>query len=444
LKLLKNRYSHLGIIAILLLILLTRINCPVNTYSKKEIEGMKDLFIMKSDGKRSLFPVIVGIGKDVENIFAVPAKDAIGTIDLDNAISFLEFDDDKVAVKIIKKDFADEVSGDFDFSFIPQYSDEMIAYGQTRWMIFQNVKTNKNRTEFIINNLDDLIGKISVLDPPHNVFVIETLKPHGDLGRDKVLLLTQFSEDTFTVKKVFYAGIKSLEYNEPWTTSSGKLFIYDNKDQIIKVFDENGNPSSHPIQKIFAKNMNKFRRITEIVFHPELPFVLLLEKGNLPDVDFLRKQRNNGIISIEQYDSLTDPLYEERDRHALFLARWDTPDGTKQLIPLLSKTGNLLPLLDSVEQCSDFQFSPDGKWLVFRDETESRENPVFISIPVAMTSPNFLGEPLFLGKVIREGIMMAAKGTAWIKEPIGFVVTDGLVLYKWELGNIDKASVINQ
>ena len=81
---------------------------------------------------------------------------------------------------------------------------------------------------------------------------------------------------------------------------------------------------------------------------------------------------------------------------------------------------------------------------MFRDETESRENPIFISIPVSKESPNFLGNPLYLGKVLREGIMMEAKGCAWIKDPTSFVVTDGLVLYKWELGNIDKATIINQ
>ena len=72
-------------------------------------------------------------------------------------------------------------------------------------------------------------------------------------------------------------------------------------------------------------------------------------------------------------------------------------------------------------------------------------NPTFISIPVDAKNPYFLGEPLFLGKVLRDrGEFTKAKGNVQVDKPTSFVVTDGLVLYKWELGNIDKARVINQ
>ena len=407
---------------------------------------MKELFIMKSKGKQSLFPVVVSLGKQVENIFAVPEKDAIGTIDIDNAISFLIFDDDKIKIKIIKKDFAKEVSGDFEFSFLPVYSDEEISYGQTRWIIFQNLKTKENKTEFIINNLDDYLGKIAVLDPHHKVFVIEILKPHGRIGYDKNLHLVKFKKDGFDVIEKINAGIKSLAYTEPWCVGDEKLFVYDDSVKAIKVFNENGKEATHPFYTVFTTNKDKFRRIKEILFHPEFPFALILEIGNDPDVEDLQKQRDNGIITIEQYDSITDPMYEERDRHAIWLSRWDTQDESKQLTPLISDAGNLVPSLDLLKMCSDFQFSPDGKWLVFRDETEmdGRENPVFISIPVSDKLPNYLGEPLFLGKIFREASMLEARGTAWINKPTSFVMTDGMVLYKWELGNIDKAKIINQ
>ncbi len=432
---------------LLLVIVLTEIRCPVNTYSKKDIQNMKEMFIMKSGGKRSLFPVVVGLGQQVENIFAVPAKDAIGTIDIDNAISFLEFDDDKVKVKIIKKDFADEVSGEFDFSFMPVYSDEEIAYGQTRWMVFQNLKTKKNHSEFIINNLDDYLGKIRNLSSNAKMFVIEVLKPGGRRGWKKALHVCRFKEEGFDILSVLDAGFKSSAYNEPWTTSGRKLFVYSDTAKNVSVYDENGKQSSHPIQTIFSNNANKFRRIKEILFHPEYPFALIVEFGNVPDLSKLREQRNSGKISTDQYDSLKIPLFEERDRHAIWLARWDTPDTNQQLIPLMSKAGNLIPSLESVKQCSDFQFSPDGKWLVFRDDTGmyGDRNPTFISIPVDAKQPHFFGVPLFLGKVLRDrGEFTEAKGNAWIDKPTSFVVTDGLVLYKWELGNIDKARVINQ
>lgn len=439
-----SRYSFATVFVTLLAVAcaFTGYTCSINTCSKKDREEMKQLYIMKTQGKRSLFPTVVGVGKEVENIFAVPQPDAVGTIDIDNAISFLEFDNDKVKIRIIKKDFADEVSGEFDFSFLPVYSQEEIAYGQTRWMIFQNIKTKENKTEFIINNLDDLLGKIEVLDPADRLFVIETLKPHGFEGREKELLITRFDDSGYIVKNRVDAGINT-GYNEPWSTSNGKLFVYNHEKKVFKVFGKDGLPDSHPVQWAFQNNSEKFRRIKEMVFHPTLPFVLLVEIGEFPDLSELRALRDSGKITMDKYYQLERPLSEEATRHSIRLIRWDTDDSAKQVLPLISKMGNLIPSIDNVKQCSDFQFSPDGKWLVFRDETESRTNPVFIGIPVNEDSPTFFGEPLFLGSVLRKEKMIEAKGSAWSTDPTSFVVTDGLVLYKWELGNVDSARVIN-
>lgn len=415
---------------------------------------MKELFIMKSNGRRSLFPVVVGIGKQVENIFAVPEKDAIGTIDIDNAISFLEFDDDKVKIKIIKKDFAEEVSGEYDFFFTPLYSDKEITYAQSRWLINQNLRTKENRTVFVINNLDDWIGKLAVLNPEKGIFVIEVLKGwakgSGRAYKKFLNIGTLENEDLVPIAVVeggLYDGLPGSHYAKdysPWAVKDGKLFVYDENSKVVNVFNENGIATSHPFQTILNNNSKKLRRPKEIAFHPELPFGLLIEMGNTPDLNDLDEQRQNGLITFDQYRALRAPLIKERDRHAIWLIRWDTEDENRQFVPLMSLAGNLISSIDDVKMCSDFQFSPDGTWLVFRDNTKSVENPVFVSIPVSPDNPLFFGEPLYLGQVLREGMMVGAKGCAWINKPTSFVVTDGMVLYKWDLGNIDKARVINQ
>lgn len=412
---------------------------------------MKELFIINSGGKKSLFPVVVGLPQPAKNIFAVPAKDAIGTIDIENAIAFLEFHDDAVQLNIIKKNFQEEVSGDYYFSFLPVYSDNEIAYAQSRWVIVQNIKNGKNSTVFVINNLDDLIGKMAVLNPEKGLFIIEILKGHPK-GWERRLGIGTLTEENFKPKASVVAGLfdglpgKPSGYFEPWTVSGGKIFVYDDTSKTIKVYDESGKPSSHPIQTIFNNNKKKFRRIKEIAFHHELPFALISEEGLSPEVeaDKIRGQRDANVITSEQCDSIIEPLYTERDRHVLWLFRWDTSDEKKQLIPLLSNLGNLVPSLDSVTAYEDFQFSPDGKWLVFGDCTESSDNPVFISMRVNKDKPYFFEDPLYLGKVLRQGFMVRAEGKAWIENPTSFVVTDGLALYKWELGNINSAKVINQ
>ena len=58
-------------------------------------------------------------------------------------------------------------------------------------------------------------------------------------------------------------------------------------------------------------------------------------------------------------------------------------------------------------------------------------------VPIDEKSPSCFGEPLYFGKVLREDAKPAT--TAWINDPLSFVVCDGAVLYKWELGNINKA-----
>jgi len=91
-------------------------------------------------------------------------------------------------------------------------------------------------------------------------------------------------------------------------------------------------------------------------------------------------------------------------------------------------------------KCSDFQFSPDGKWLVFRDNSErvlqSMPNPTFVAMPVDVSMPMFLGKPKVLGKVMRENGRPTS--TAWIAKPLSFVVSDGKVLYKWELDELQR------
>jgi hypothetical protein len=74
---------------------------------------------------------------------------------------------------------------------------------------------------------------------------------------------------------------------------------------------------------------------------------------------------------------------------------------------------------------SRFEFSPDGDWLVFRDESEitrSVTNPIFVAMTVDGSRQLPLGKPHILGKVMREYAYPTS--TAWIKQPVSFVVCD--------------------
>ena len=63
-------------------------------------------------------------------------------------------------------------------------------------------------------------------------------------------------------------------------------------------------------------------------------------------------------------------------------------------------------------------------------------NPTFVAMPVDVNREMPLGQPKNLGKVMRRNACPTS--TAWIKEPLSFVVSDGKVLYKWELENLPR------
>ena len=131
-----------------------------------------------------------------------------------------------------------------------------------------------------------------------------------------------------------------------------------------------------------------------------------------------------------------------RDDYRVWLVRWNDPDPEKHVVELLSQEISMFSDYSNIKglTCSGFQFSPDGRWLVFRDESEevlqNIPNPTFVAMPVDGDRQMPLGKPKVLGKVMRDNAQPTS--TAWIKKPLSFVVSDGLVLYKWELDGLKR------
>src|SRR5690606_28159047 len=79
-----------------------------------------------------------------------------------------------------------EVTGDFDFGYCPVFSDEIIAYTQTRWAVVANIKTGKVISPVLTTSLDDYIIGISSLDTAKNLFLTVRATP-GRNDYDKYL-----------------------------------------------------------------------------------------------------------------------------------------------------------------------------------------------------------------------------------------------------------------
>jgi len=87
-------------------------------WNNKENKKMREYYIfIQENSRRAFMPLSFGVKAPVRRIFQVPVKNAIGTIDLDNAITILKFGDNELEYDIVAKDFLDEVTGAFDFGF---------------------------------------------------------------------------------------------------------------------------------------------------------------------------------------------------------------------------------------------------------------------------------------------------------------------------------------
>lgn len=432
--------------ALLLLAALTGISCdpPDRTgcaETLKEIRNMADITIMDcGDYEVWLPPLTYCAGDYMRHIFAVPADNTVGTNELDNAVTLLKFKNDSELEKdIVKKDFMEMVSGPFEYRFLPVWSDTEIAYSQTKGFLLVNILEQEVEIHSICPGLyDGQIENIAVLDGEKRTFVIEVLlsngNQEGDIWDDKILKIVQFANDTFAVLAERPAGIKTTAYSEPWFVHDKKVFIYTDSTTKIEAFDEQFQPVSHPLADAFNQSSKLFRSLREIYLHPELPFALIVEMGKEPDVS-----KFDSLPPAAKIAAIT-PLYDEISRTTLYLFRWQEQDVKQRFIPLLSAAGSVWGKYNPENNYGEFTFSPDGKWVVFRDYSQNGDNPIFVAVPIDRKNPLYLGKPIKLGNAMR-GDAIGPTGTAWTTNPTAFIMCDGIALYRWVLDDYRKYSM---
>jgi hypothetical protein len=256
------------------------------------------------------------------------------------------------------------------------------------------------------------------------------------------LKVIRFENNTFTVLAEHPAGIKTSAYTEPWFVYQKKIFIYNDSTTKLEAFDENFKPVSHPLADAFNRNNVGFRCMQEIAIHPTLPFALIVEQGKWPSDKWLS---NFDSLPPKERNIATDTLYNEAHRLSLYLFRWNETDEKKRFVPLLSLAGSIWNSYNPANSYSHFTFSPDGKWLVFRDgsmrgdNVNSSQNPVFVAVPLDEKLPFLLGKPIKLGNAMREDAI-EPKSTAWTTKPTAFVMCDGLAIYRWNLDRYKQLS----
>jgi hypothetical protein len=413
--------------------------------NEERVYKMPDYNIVRqNDGSRFFFPYIVQVPGFIRDVFPVPVKDAVGTINLNNAITIVKFKGDTTPdLDVVAKNFLDEVDGDFDFGFCPVFSDEMIVYTQTRWAVVADVKTGKVQTPVLTMSLDDYIIGIRSLDTASNKFLVVRATP-GNNDYDKILHVMQYNDEKFTSLGEIKAGCWANNYDTPWLVHAKKIITYDSTANKLLCHDADLKPSTHPFVEIFNRKSGTFRKLKEMVIHPTLPFGLVVEEGK--DLDW---KQINAMPLNEETDKIKRALYKQQEIHALYLLRWDTNDTEKQYIPIHTGTFSLLPPL-KVKKYGHFSFSPNGDWLVFGHEDlkedefgnfiGGKHHPFFIGLPVDEKKPFLFGDPLFLGRTMKPDAEY--KTSAWTTDPTAFVAADGFAMYKWDLGRSHLAPVV--
>jgi hypothetical protein len=398
----------------------------------RETQAMVDPVIMDyGDYEKVVSPETYSLGEEIRYIFAVPKNNTVGTNELDNAITLLEFrNDGELKRHIVKRNFMEMVTGPFEFRFLPVWSDREIAYSQSKGFLIINIPEKKVEIHTVIPGLDDNIENLAVLDEEKRIFVFEIISDAaGILNYDKTLRIIQFTNGSSSVLAEHSAGKKTSSYTEPWFIYEKKIFVYNDITTKLEVFDEQFKSVNHPIADVFNKNSKIFRSLRDFKIHPSLPFALITEIGKEPDISKF------DTLPPEEKLKALEPIYAELSRTTLFLFQWTQQDEKKRMIPLLSSIGSIWKSYNPKDNYGDFEFSPDGKWFVFRDYSESSDNPVFVAVPISTNNPLYLGKPIKLGKVLRQNAT-GPRGTAWITNPTAFVMSDGLVLYRWNLDNI--------
>jgi hypothetical protein len=404
----------------------------------QEIRTMIDTTLMDyGDYEIMLPPSTYCPGDFIRYVFAVPKDNMVGTNELDNAIKLLEFkNDEDLEQHTVKKDFMEMVTGPFEFRFLPVWSDKEIAYSQSRGFLLVNLPEKNVGIHTVIPGLDDLIETLQVFDANNHTFVFEINLPGEGLGNyEKVLKVIRFENDTFTVLAEHPAGIKTSAYTEPWFVYQKKIFIYRDSTTKLEVFDENFKPLSHPLADAFNRNQVGFRCLQEIAVHPNLPFALVIEGGKMPTKSQLAAA---DALPDPADEKARDAIYKEVNRLTLYLFRWNETDEKKRFVPLLSLAGSIWNSYNPANCYSHFTFSPDGKWLVFRDgsmrgdNVNSSQNPVFVAVPIDEKLPVILGKPIKLGNAMR-GDAIEPKSVTWTTKPTAFIMCDGLAIYRWNL-----------
>lgn len=308
----------------------------------------------------------------LDDIFAVPERGAIGTSSLNNAITLIDLSGGKPRFREVRRNFIKSVSVGKKV-FLPEFSKDTIGYTQTRGFLLFNVKTGEFRDHLPVRLIQETLEDVAVLDWEKRLFLFN------------VQFLPGFNDPVTELHVVDLSGDRpksvakfEIEKKPQWALLGKTTFFFtvEGERQRLNALDASLKPVAHPILPVY-NGSGGVRDADLPRAHPTLPVAIFASEDGAP-----------------------------AGKLVVWAASWGTKDGSLVIHKLLESVSG------------GFQFSPDGKWVVFRDRTE--KPMTLMAMPVDPSLPHLFGAPVRLRAT--EQVPDEWNGNcAWISDPLAVV-----------------------
>ncbi|MCP3927226.1 MAG: hypothetical protein GY714_32100 [Desulfobacterales bacterium] len=347
---------------------------------------MKPIYqVQKNDKIPYIEPKLYPFPFDESGIsnFPVPVDNAVGTASLNNAITFVYFEGNKLRFETRAKDFvSDNERGDL--NYMPLFSKDKMGYAQTRLLRLLDLKTNKITTYPLSGFIHDQILHFSELDPSKNLCMVRLLRDIRK--RYRIVKIIDFSKGYPVVKaeKFFDHAVNFIAFKDG-------VIIYNHDAKKLEILDTELKPLKHPLKDIYdnylynpAKNIYNLKEIKDITIHPTLPFAV---------------------------------INDERDDDELWVVSWG--GGVVRIFKLISNYG------------VNYQFfSPDGKWFIIALLYKGKIYKQLMMRVDDKELPYYLGKPIEMKK---PGAEHKTGNFAWTSNPMNLTTNTTGKYFNWKL-----------
>jgi hypothetical protein len=333
-------------------------------------------------------PEIFALNRESLAIYPVPLPDCVATSDYDNAVTLLRLGSEGLTEETVGFAIPDgmDIAAGRLRSFAP-LDGATFGYGQSRRVLLFDVARHAMTKHRVCDCLEETLAGLHVLDAAKRLFLCEVVRREHRREPMRLLRVVDLAGGRPVVCAEKQVGEVVL------AVQAGGAVVYHREYHTLSAFDASLSTVKHALLDLFADKRDALRRITEVVLHPTLPFAVLVDRSP-----------------------------ERNEKYVVRLALWDCDNP--RIFPLPHPGINREGFY-----CSGVQFSPDGSWVVFRDESRSSAGPVFVALPVDGARGMYLGPAVNLGSTLAA----PPTSTAWIGEPLSFVACDGSALYCWRM-----------